>query len=92
VTFLPPEALHFRHRHPLDAQLRERFLHFFEFERLDDGFEFFHGLRDVGADRDSDRTSARKSEIDATAQAPICDKFCFALNERNASVFSAVAG
>src|SRR5947207_10038008 len=42
VALLPPEALHFRHRHALDAELGQGFLHFLEFERLDDRFELFH--------------------------------------------------
>jgi hypothetical protein len=42
VALLPPEAFHFRHRHSLDAELGQGFLHFLEFERLDDRFELFH--------------------------------------------------
>ena len=51
VPFLAAEALHFRHRHSLDSELGERFLHFFEFERLDDRFEFFMGVKVVALGR-----------------------------------------
>ena len=42
MAFLAAEALHFRHRHALDAEFGQGFLYFLEFERLDDRFEFFH--------------------------------------------------
>src|SRR5436190_4286793 len=42
MAFLAPKALHFRDRHALDAELGQGFLHFLEFERLDDRFELFH--------------------------------------------------
>jgi hypothetical protein len=42
MALLPPEALGLDHRDALHADLVERFLHFVELERLDDGFDLFH--------------------------------------------------
>ena len=43
VAFLPPMAAHFRDGHAVDADAFERFLDVFEFMRLDNRFDFFHG-------------------------------------------------
>jgi hypothetical protein len=46
VPLLTPEAFDLGHRHPLDASLGESFFNFFEFERLDDGYDEFHTKND----------------------------------------------
>src|SRR5882672_10059376 len=43
VSFLAAEAFDFRHGHTFDAHVGQGFLHGFEFERLDDGGDEFHG-------------------------------------------------
>ena len=43
VAFLAAEAADFGDGHALDADFRESRFHVFEFEGLDDGFDFFHG-------------------------------------------------
>ena len=43
VALLAAEALDFGHGEAGDADLRQRFAHLVELERLDDGFDFFHG-------------------------------------------------
>src|SRR6185369_1474535 len=45
VAALTPEAFDFGDGEPRHADLGERFAHFVEFERLDDGFDLFHGGR-----------------------------------------------
>src|SRR5277367_2612350 len=42
VSFLTPVAAHFRDRHPVHADRLQCFLHFLEFERLNDGFDSLH--------------------------------------------------
>src|SRR5262249_18282757 len=42
VAFLAAEPFDLPPRHALHAHFGERVLHFLEFERLDDGFDFFH--------------------------------------------------
>src|SRR6516165_6266446 len=42
MPFLPPEALGFGDRDPLQPYLLERFFHLVELERLDDRLDFFH--------------------------------------------------
>jgi hypothetical protein len=42
VAFLPPESFGLNHSNALDANFMQGVLHFIEFERLDDGFDFFH--------------------------------------------------
>ncbi len=42
MALLTPEPLGFKHRQALDADLLQRLLHIVEFERLYDGFYFFH--------------------------------------------------
>src|SRR4030095_9859634 len=44
MPFVAAKAFDFRHRHSLHADLCEGVFHFFEFEWLDDRFNFFHGL------------------------------------------------
>ncbi len=44
VALLAAEALGFGDRDALNADFLQRFLHFVEFERLDDGFDFFHAI------------------------------------------------
>src|ERR1700704_4154682 len=43
VTALTPEALDLRHGEPGDADLGKRFAYLVQLERLDDGFDLFHG-------------------------------------------------
>ena len=45
VAFLAAVAAHFGDGHAVDADALQGFLHFFEFVRLDDGFDFLHGKR-----------------------------------------------
>jgi hypothetical protein len=42
MALLPAEALNFRHRDAGDTDIVERFLHFIELERLNDGFDLLH--------------------------------------------------
>ena len=42
MPFLPPETLDFRDGHPADAELQNRILDIFQFERFDDGFNLLH--------------------------------------------------
>ena len=42
VAFLATESLHFADGHAVDTGFGEGFFDFFEFEGLDDGFDFFH--------------------------------------------------
>jgi hypothetical protein len=42
VTLLSSEAFYLRDGHPFHAQLSQGVFDFFEFERLDDGFDLFH--------------------------------------------------
>jgi hypothetical protein len=42
VALLPPESLHLGYGHASDADFLECFPHLVEFERFDDGFNFFH--------------------------------------------------
>jgi hypothetical protein len=43
VALLAAEALNFCYGHSLNSHFGKGFFHFFEFERLDDRFDFFHG-------------------------------------------------
>ena len=42
VAFLPPESFDFADGHSFHADVGEGVFYFFEFEGLDDGFDFFH--------------------------------------------------
>ena len=44
VAFLAAKPFHFGHGHAVDADFMEGVFDFFEFERFDDGFDFFHKL------------------------------------------------
>ena len=48
VPFLTSEAFDFSDGHAFDADFRQGFLNVFEFERFDDGFDFFHGIMGDG--------------------------------------------
>jgi hypothetical protein len=59
VTFLTAEAFDFADRHAFHADFGEGFFYFLQFEGFDDGFDFFHDLRNarsrrrmVGRDRE----------------------------------------
>jgi len=43
VAFLPAVAAHFADGESVDAEFVQGVFHFVQFERLDDGFDFFHG-------------------------------------------------
>ena len=45
VALLAAETLHFGDGQALRAHSGQRLLNFFQFERFDNGFNFFHGLR-----------------------------------------------
>jgi hypothetical protein len=53
VALLPAEALDLGDREPGDADLRQRLAHFVQLERLDDRFDFFHGVEGGGNARRS---------------------------------------
>src|SRR5438034_4034644 len=42
VSFLPAKTFDFGDSHSFDAKLGQRLFDFFELERFDDGFQFFH--------------------------------------------------
>ena len=42
MALLPAVAAHFADGHAVDADGLQRFLHFFQLERLDDCFDFLH--------------------------------------------------
>src|SRR5881397_2438314 len=42
VALLTSEPLDFAHGHPFDAHVAQGVFDFFQLERLDDGFDFFH--------------------------------------------------
>ena len=44
MAFLPAEAFRFGHGDALNPDFLQGFFHFIEFERLDNGFDFFHVL------------------------------------------------
>ena len=44
VAFLTAKALHFRHRHPGDADFGQRFAHVIQFERFNNRINLFHGF------------------------------------------------
>jgi hypothetical protein len=44
VALLAAKAFHFSDGHAFDSSLGEGFFHIIEFEWLDDGFNFFHGI------------------------------------------------
>jgi hypothetical protein len=44
MPLLASEAFDFGDGHAFNADFRQGFLHVFEFERFDDGFDFFHGI------------------------------------------------
>jgi hypothetical protein len=46
VALLPAEALDLGDGHALDAEFVQGVFDVFEFERLDDGFDFFHSFPD----------------------------------------------
>src|SRR3569832_2613693 len=48
MVFLAAEALDFGHGQPGHADIGQRFAHFVQRERLDDGFDFFHGRSPSG--------------------------------------------
>ena len=49
MALLAAEALGLGHRDALDADFLQRFLHFVELERLDDGFDLFHACSSARA-------------------------------------------
>jgi hypothetical protein len=44
MSFLAAESFDFTDGHTLDANVSKGILDLFQLERLDDGFDFFHGL------------------------------------------------
>jgi hypothetical protein len=44
MAFLAAEAFDFAHRHAFDTHGAEGILHFFQLERLNDGFNLFHNF------------------------------------------------
>jgi len=51
VSLLTAEAFDFAHGHTFDAEFSESFFDFFQFERLDNRFDFFHGNFSLGCQR-----------------------------------------
>ena len=52
MAFLPPEPFYFGDGQPGDTDLGERLSHLIELERLDYGFDFFHGDSKIELKRD----------------------------------------